>query len=298
MSYEQLSHWMAEIGHHGFDRFAEALAWVTRGAGWSSANAALRELSALAYVEVDWRGRRWGAVPPCLTLLPDAAGHGLMVGARTARLTHEVTEQVTALDALVTPIAQPRAPDALFVAADSEAALADLASSLGIPYVHSVVERLAAVLPDLDAELAGRETPPIVRHYGIERYDFDTKREAWIPVARDEPPGLYRYERSGPRVLHLVDEDARRFEVDLAVGAWADARRQGCHDLLWWRPDGVNGTLDVPMYLPLPSLHARAATLCSGLSATTRDGGLLYANVPEWLALDIATALGQDLVIK
>jgi hypothetical protein len=298
MSYEQLSHWMAEIGHHGFDRFAEAHNWATRGAGWSSANAALRELSALAYIEVDWRGRRWGAVPPCLTLLPDAAGHGLIVGARTARLTREVIEQVTALDAVVTPVAQQRAPDALFVAADSETALAEMASSLGIPYVHSVVERLAAVLPDLDAELAGRETPPVVRHYGMERYDFDTTKEAWIPVAHDDLPGLYRYERSGPRVMHLVADDTRRFEVDLAVGAWADARRQGSRELLWWRPDAVNGTLDVPMYLPLPSLHARAATLCSGLSPTLRDGGLLYANVPEWLARDIAATLSQDLVIK
>ena len=174
-------------------------------------------------------------------------------------------------------------------------ALTSVAEALGIPYVHSVVERLAAVMPCLDAELAGRATPPIVRHYGLERFDID---ESFVPVMRDDAPGLYRYERPGPRAIHFVAGDGRRFDVDLAVGTWAEARRLDVLNLLWWRPDGVNGTLDVPRYLPLPSLHARAATLCSGLSARYDDGSFLYDNVPEWVARRIAAALGQDLVIK
>jgi hypothetical protein len=156
---------------------ATAGAMTADGGGadaWTAgSHAALRELSALACVEVDWRTRRWGAVSPCLTLLPDAASHGLLVGARTARLTRESVVDVEASDALVYPGAaaprpapQPRAPDALFVAADSEAALASVAEALDIPYVHSLVERLNAVLPGLDAELAGRATPLIVKHYG------------------------------------------------------------------------------------------------------------------------------------
>lgn len=291
--HEQLLHWVAEIGGSDLDRFADAHAWARPGDGWP--NYALRELSALASVEVDWRARRWGAVPPCLTLLPDAAGHGLLVGARTARLTRELVDGVDAIDAIVSPVAQPRAPDALFVAADSEIALANVAGALDIPYVHSVVERLTVVLPALDAELAGRATPPIVMHYGVERFDLD---EGFLSAEQDDAPGLYRYERSGPRAIHFVAGDGCRFDVDLAVGAWAEARRVGVADLLWWRPDSVNGTLDVPRYLPLPSLHGRAATLCSGLSARYDNGSFLYDNVPDWVADRIAAALGQDLVIK
>lgn len=293
MSYEQLAQWTAEIGHEGFDRFASAHSWATRGAD-GSPFAALRMLSALGYVEVDWRARRWGAVPPCLTLLPDAAGHGLVVGARTGRLTREIAEGVTAQDAELTPVTQSRAPDALFVAADSAKALAAVAATLEIPYVHSVVERLGSVLPCLDAELADRLTPPIVRHYGIERYDLDN---GWEPVAGDDAPGLYLYERSGPRAIHFVAPQGDRFDVDLAVGAWTEARRLGIDDFLWWRPDGVNGTLDIPINLPLPSLPDRAATLCSGLSPRVSDGSTLYANVPEWLAQRIAQALNQNLVL-
>jgi hypothetical protein len=292
VSYEQLSQWVAEIGYDGFNGFVAAHSWTTRGAG-GSPFAALRMLSALGYIEVDWRARRWGAVPPCLTLLPDAAGHGLLVGARTGRLTREIAEGVTAQDAELMPVPQLKAPDALYVAADSAKALAAVAASLDVPYVHSVVERLGGVLPYLDAELVDHLTPPIVRHYGVERYDLDN---GWEPVLRDDVPGLYLYERSGPRAIHFVAPHGDRFDVDLAVGTWAEARRLGIDDFLWWRPDGVNGTLDVPINLPLPSLPDRAATLCSGLSACVSDGSTLYSNVPEWLAQGIAQALSQNLV--
>ena len=294
MSLELLSHWVAEVGSHGFDGFAEAHAWATGGRR-QGALATLRELSALACVEVDWRGRRWGAVAPCLTLLPDAAGHALVVGARTARLTRELTQVTEELEVVVIPTRQDRAPDALYVAADSATVLEEMAASLAIPYVHSVVERLTGVLPDLDAQLSTRGTHPIVRHYGLERYDL---HRGWQPAEREQAAGLHRYERSGPRAIHFNDGGGGRFDVDLGLGAWAEARRLGIDDLLWWRPDGVNGTLDVPRYLPLPALQARAATLCSGLVATYDDGAWLYDNVPEWVAQRIAESVGQQLVIQ
>lgn len=295
MSYEVLAHWLAEVGHHGFDQFTEAHTWALAGRHVASPYAALRELSALAYIEVDWRRRTWGAAPSCLTLLPDAGGHGLLVGARTARLTREVDERIQSHDAIAIPVAQTRAPDSIFIAAGSETALERAADALEIPYAHSVVERLAAVLPGLDAELVTRRTHPVVMHYGVDRYDID---DGWSPVDSDDAPGMYKYERSGPTAIHFVDENDARFDVDLAVGAWAEARRRGVSDLLWWKRDFVNGTLDVPQFLPLPSLHARAATLCSGLPARFHDGSYFYVNVPEWLAHRIASDLAQVLIVK
>lgn len=293
MSHEQLLHWVSELGAGTFDAFGEAHAWTTRRDPPHSMHAALQELSALAHAEVDWRAGRWSAVPPCVTLLPDAAGHGLVVGARTGRVSREILEAAPS-DVYAQPVRQRRAPDAIFLAADSETALERFADALDLPYVHSVVEQLAAVLPDLDAELAGHETPPIVRHYGLERFDLD---DGWGVAEEDRDPGLYRYERAGPRAIHLVGDDGGRHEVDLAVGTWAEARRQAVADLLWWEADGVNGTLNVPPFLPLPTLHARAAALCSGLSPRWDDGCRLYDNVPRWLADAIAAALAQTLVI-
>lgn len=296
MSYERLLYWMSEIGSGGFDQFERSHTWATRGETiWRTAPSALRELSALAHIEINWATREWGAVPPCITLLPDAAGHGLVVGGRTGRLTETLLEELDALDAVAVAHQQRDAPDALYVAADSEHALAEVAGSLGLEYVHSVVEDLATVLPGLDAMSAGRRTHPIVQHYGIERYDFD---ERWLATDADDEPGLYRYDRSGPRAIHYVEASGTRLTVDFGVGVWLESRRQGTNGWIWWHPDAVNGTLDVPMNLPLPALHARAATLCSGLIASLDDGSLRFANVPQWLAESIAKSLDQALVIK
>jgi hypothetical protein len=250
-------------------------------------------MTALGHLEVDWPGARWGAVSPTITLLPDAAGYGLVVGARTARLTAELNA-VDAPDVFVELRVQSRAPDVCFVAADSEQALERLAEGFELPFVHSVTERLAEVLPSLDAMLVPYREPPIVDHYGVERFDLG---ENFLPAEDDRDPGLYRYELSGPRRMQFASEDGTRYRVDLPIGTWAEARRLRDSDLLYWEPDGTNGTLFAPWMLPLPVLHARAATLCSGLRAGWNDNGdIVYVNVPESLAVKIAESLDQQLV--
>jgi hypothetical protein len=290
-SFEQLLHWTAERGAGNFADFITAHAWATGEE--VPAPRTLRLMTALGHLEVDWPGARWGAVSPTITLLPDAAGYGLVVGARTARLTAELNA-VEDPDVFVDLRVQPLAPDACFVAADSEQALERLAERFNVPFVHSVTERLADVLPPLDAMLRPAREPPIVDHYGIERFDLC---EYFVPAEDDRGPGLYRYELSGPRRMQFASEDGIRCRVDLAVGTWAEARRIGDADLLYWEPDGTNGTLFAPWMLPLPVLHARAATLCSGLRAGWNDkGDIVYVNVPEGLAIKIAESLGQELV--
>jgi hypothetical protein len=289
---ERLLHWAAERGSGTIGEMTAAHAWAVGGD--ADGYRVVRHMVALGQVEVDWSKGTWGALHPAITLLPDAAGHGLVVGARTARMTRALVDGIDAPDVIVQPVFQRDAPDAHFVAADSERALRRLAEDLGMPFVHSVTERLASVLPSLDAMLAPLRTPPIACHYGLERYDLDY---GWEVADEDRAPGLYRYELSGPRAHHFVDDADVRYRVDLAVGTWAEARRQQRGDFLIWGPDGVNGTLDAPLWLPLPALHARAAALCTGLAPKrAASGGLLYANVPRRLAARIAETLGQPLM--
>ena len=295
MSYERLLNWMSELGGGSFAQFDAAHSWATRGSSIWSGPGALRELSALGHIEVDWGTRRWVAARPCITLLPDAAGHGLVVGGRTARLTRALLDEVDALDAEAIARSQRDAPDVVYIQADSEVALAGVAAGLGVSYVHSVVDDLGDLLPSLAMLITDTETHPIVQHYGIERYDLDAR---WLAVETDDEPGLYRYERPGPRAVHFVDAAAQRYAIPFAIGVWLEARRTETTDWIWWHPDAVNGTLDVPFNLPLPPLHARAATLCSGLTPLLREGSLRYANVPFGLAERIAVSLEQELVIK
>lgn len=289
--YERLLHWVAERGSGSFGDFGNAHAWATEEE--VPALRTLRLMTALGHVEVDWPGARWGAVSPTITLLPDAAGYGLVVGARTALLTARLVE-VDETDVFVDLQAQRAAPDVCFVAADSADALERLSAQFNLPFVHSVAKRLGDVLPSLDAMLHPyRVSSGNPSNYGIERFDLD---DDFVPIGSDTEPGLYRYEMSGPRRLQFVDEDGTRYRVDLAVGAWAEARRSGDVDLLLWAPDGTNGTFYAPWMLPLPVLQGRAAALCSGLRPDfNSQGDVVYVNVPEWLAVRIAESLGQQL---
>lgn len=239
--YEQLLHWAAEVGEGKLGAFSDAHAWATGEE--VPAMQTLRVMTALGHVEVDWSGRRWAAVSPTITLLPDAGGYGLVVGARTARLASELIDGVDDPEVLVQAVAQWHAPDACFVAANSETALERLAEQLNLPFVHSVSERLGGVLPSLDAMLIASKEPAVVDHYGVARFDLDA---GFLPVDQDEGPGLYRYEIAGPRRMQFRADDDSRYHVDLAVGAWADARRLGDTNLIWWEPDGMNGTLSRP----------------------------------------------------
>mgnify|MGYP003622973848 CR=1 FL=1 len=72
--------------------------WNVSAGDWATDDArvpalrTIRRMAALGHVEVDWSSGRWGALDPAITLLPDAGGYGLVVGARTARFTRDLME--------------------------------------------------------------------------------------------------------------------------------------------------------------------------------------------------------------
>jgi hypothetical protein len=130
---------------------------------------------------------------------------------------------------------------------------------------------------------------------GVER--FDVLADRWRPVERDIEPGLYRYEHRG-RELRWIDEERRPYRVDFALGAYCELRRVQKSDILHWMQLPVNGTLSVPLRAPLPVLHARAATMCSGLAPQRHAGVLRYENVPRRIAEAIASSLDQQLQVS
>jgi hypothetical protein len=296
VSYDQLLEWMSERGGGDWKLLRDAHDWaVPEGERWLVHTAA-RQLSALGHIEVDWESFMWSAVPPAITLLPSAGGYGLLVGGRTQRLREMLIDELDDPDTYCMLADQPRAPSAIYIDADNEQDLVELAEQLEIPFTHSVVEQLAYALPSLDAMIADASAVPVHSKYGLERYDLDGDR--WILCDADREPGFYRYERPGPRLLRFIDGAGEAWKVDFALGCYVEAKRVERRDLIAWQPDGPTGTLHVPLRAPLPTLHARAATLCSGLSASRVGSVLVYRNVPEWLASKIAATLEQELRLR
>jgi hypothetical protein len=293
LSHELLLQWMSERGSGSWDEFRDAYRWAVPDARAGAAHRFMRALATLAHVETDWDAGAWTAAPTVVTLLPSAGGHGLLAGARTGRLRAVLAD---GLDEAPHVFAffreQEDAPDVCFIACDSEADLIELAAQLDVPFEHSVADRLASLLPPIDAMLAERLSTPGVPDLGVDRLDVQADR--WRPVESDREPGLYRYEYRG-RELRWIDEEGRPHRVDLALGAYCELRRLARSDVLSWMELHVNGTLSVPLSAPLPVLQARAATMCSGVAPQRYAGVLRYENVPLRIAEAIAASLDQQL---
>ena len=256
----------------------------------------------LGYMEVSWSDSAWAASPPVLTLLPAGGGYGILLGARTRYLADRLRlAELSSSDLLVLPRRQPQGPDALYIGATDETHVESLAAQLGIPYETSVPERLSRLLPPLDSALDVSWTTDPPGGWETSRWDpgnFHPTHAEGIAG-----PGLYRIEVHYRSRWRFVDDSGKVFNLDGPTGFYAELRRTGQH-VLCYTPESPNGTLEVPLGAPLPSLHARAAALCTGLMpAESRSGHFRshtrsFANVPKVIAQRIAESLGQRLVMR
>ena len=293
---ELLLQWMSERGSGSWGQFAAAYRWGNEDADSGDTYAYMRTLSTLGHAEIDWASGEWAMAPTMVTLLPDAGGHGLITGARTGKMRSHLEDGLSHMPN-VFPFfqEQSRGPDVCFVACDSERDLTELADELQVPYEHSVAERLCAILPSVDAMLASRAAMPGVPDLGVER--FDAERGRWYSVEHDRDTGMYRYERRGRRELRWKDPEGQVFQVDQALGVYAELRRLGIWGVIRWYEDSLHGSLGVRLHAPLPVLHARAAAMCSGLAPIRQGQLLMYRNVPLALAERIAETLDQRLAV-
>jgi hypothetical protein len=185
------------------------------------------------------------------------------------------------------------APSAILIACEDETNIEHLAERLQIDYEFSVSDRLSELLPELDSYLALASAPRAPRGYGVARLELTTLE--WVDAEHDRAVGLYRYDAYGRPTYRLVAGQDETYKVDLAIGAWVALSRWG-ENKLRYVEDDVNGTLAVPVATPLPTLHARAAALCSGLAPGRIGHALWYRNVPRRVAERIARSLDQTLL--
>jgi len=299
MSVDLLLEWASEVAEGSWQQLRDAHEWIATAYPLSSASwrptpgMTARRLTTLGHLEIDWQHGRWAVAPPLLTILPSAGAHALLTGARTRALTDELADATDDDPALfVTRCSQRLAPTAILIACKDETHIESLAEMMGIGYEFSVSDRLSALLPSLDSYLALASTTPAPSGYGVEQLNLQSLR--WADAESDRSPGLCRYDHYGRPTYRLVTED-ETYNVDWAIGAWSALSRWG-ENKLQYRRDAVNGTLIAPVGAPLPTLHARAAALCSGLAPGRINGADWYRNVPRHVAERIARALDQTLV--
>lgn len=303
MNYDLLLEWTSERGTGSISGFKAAHDWLSLAADDSTwrpkATTTALVMASLGHIEVDWTGRSWAATSAMLTILPSAGGHSLLTGGRTRTLMKRVWQTVEdANDVYVFEQAQ-EGPSAVFVAAEDETVVEQLATRLEIDYDFCVAERLSRVLPSLESTIALTNDSTPARGFGVWRLGIAIDSdESWREVTSDTGPGLYKYDVWGRAEFRWVDAAGRHLPVDKFTGIYAELQRQS-HQCLRLVLDGPNGELMVPAWAPLPALQARAAVLCSGLApyfdraSRTRR----YPNVPPRIARRIGRSLGQEVEV-
>lgn len=293
--------WMSETGAGRVSDLRERLAWLARTEDFPVAAPApgrwLRDISALGHAEIDWQHDRWAVAPPAITPLPCSDGTAVLAGSRRAGLLERL-ESTDVSVLICRPGPAPGdlpVPAAVLIQYDSTDGLRAAAATAGASFSGCAARKLASRLPALRA---GQEAPPPARgNETLERLDTGT---SFSPASGDED-GLYRLRLQGrPAYLHRQDGTWRH--CDLATGVFTEYARRGGTSVMRWRAEreslsGPVGMVFIDWGAPLPPLHARALTLCSGLpprfSSAARTA--TYSNVPADVASAVARSLLQRL---
>lgn len=264
----------------------------------------LRDAVSLAYMDIDWRNRRWCAAPPALTRLPQARGLAVLTGSRTAAFDARVAQAVQdgLLELFQVPSARPLRdiplPPSLIVQFDNEAGLANWAAELGVSYTPCFALQGAALLPPLSPG-----APTSAPEFGKPLEQYDLERGGYRPVPRPQGEGLYRLKRRDSKRVCQVLRGGQWYESSHEQGVYLVLEtRSRAADVLRWRPEKDSGrqrfgTLFVDWGYPLPDLHRRVAVMCCGLAPriNAQAENLAYDNVPHAIAIKIAQSLGQHL---
>lgn len=273
----------------------------------------IREMSALAYLEVDFGLNRWTAAPPALVVLPGLDGLCALTGVREAALAQAVDDlgddgfafYHSPASNLPIPL-----PDMLFIQLERQSAIdrlhhrlrvhspelvnarcaASAIASIAQP-IRTTLRLTAAPVPDPGSELERLDIENLLT-------DMSDEPLEWIAVSPHSPTvGAYRWRRQG-RLLHAAFsgeawQSGERSDVIHTV-----LSRMGESSLTWMPSDDSplqRGILSVNKHLDLPALHKRAATLCTGLPSRVLLAQRTYQGVPLYVARLLATSLGQHL---
>jgi hypothetical protein len=303
VNHDRLLAYLSEKGSGTWPELKEAWEWIAEstddpgGRAWIAA----RDLASLGHIEITWGDDGgWCAAPVVVTMIPRSGGRALVTGARTRFLyskgdgeesgSGRLTEAAEHLDLWVDECEADNGPLTLFVACKSDMDARRLAEELGVAYTYEVAEQLAALLPPLASY--ARLWPEGELPRGLDAEWFDPDSLSWESTEAVSEYGLYRCRTYQGHVSALK-----------AVSGWRRVNRElGVFEVLRWEEkpvlayDEQGFQLSLPAQTPLPALHARSATLCSGRLPrfSYQEGGrLTYDNIPDDIASSIAAALSQ-----
>lgn len=295
-AHDALLTWCSEIGSGDIEAFRRSC----RHLRLSSAPCA-RILSALGHVEFDWDHRRFATAPTTLTTIPGLPGRLLLTGARPYGLIGRLAD-VAAASAWDVDVSREvchqfaKAPSTAFIDADPADAPAFCAAA-EIQFAPCASSQISELLPDVRLASATVAHRPDSRfpHALIDPHSFQPR---WDLTVSDSHEGLWLYRTWGRRrqMILRVGDDEPRLVLDPDYAPYLMARPDDADPVIEY--SRAHHLLIVNAAAPLPQLHARAASLCSGRIPIRRDvaPGIAYdhyVNVDPQTAARILRSLGE-----
>lgn len=298
--FDQFLEWLSEQGTGSWDDFKASHAWLfgqSPDMAWRKPGRTAHLLSTLGHLEMSWEQERWSVARPCLVNITNAGGIAVLTGSRPRSLLRRLEAETGAesdLEVMLIPVTPPEGPEVIYLQYEGEADLQRLTNSIGARFERYASRSLLKIVPSLEAAISGSRIsadPP--KGFDLARFIPSTLR--WDAVLSPNSPGLFRYRAYG-HDRYWLRRGGRTREVDKDYGMWAALGMESRH-VIAHRASGFTGTLIVPMSVPLPLLHARAAVLCSGQPPfrETATRTLHYINVSQKVARQLAQSLDQNL---
>lgn len=306
-----LLRWVSELGSGSVAELRNGIGWYagshglpdSRSAIWKWVNA----MGALGHLDVAWRSGTWSCSPPAVTRIPYSDGLAAVTGERRRSAQQALLSHGPRLGLEAAWVRPPcpqgelPLPAVLLISYWSPGQLEELASLTGAAYTPCFALQAAETLPGAQAEEpdGGPRTGALINRYTPPSEDSTGK---WAETGNHTEDGLYRWKRTDSRTVFRIRRSGSWFKTSKEVGVYAESRRRGISALSWTQEPGPGrwriGSLAVHAEAPLPPLHARTATLCSGLPSRTSPGGAaVYDNVPWRVARAIAESLGQRISV-
>jgi hypothetical protein len=282
-SYDLLLTYLSELGSGEWTRFRAAIQGISNNdSDDDQAYFVKADFEALGHIEFWPEENLWSVAPAALVQIPSEIGaQAILAGSRFASLMTKLRDN----ECICT--SQLRAPNRILVNRASVSDLMRLAEDLNVTWSPNFSERLAKVVPSTSLLFESAEDSPAPSGWSIQKFE-DLR---WVDTSNDRGNGFYRY-RYFTTEYRLKWEDRCR-KLDRSTGIYEFCRRTG---KLIVDYDPASKSLKVPLIAGLPTLAARAATLCSGFlpaieRAPSSPPVLAFSNVPEYTARLIRASL-------
>lgn len=300
-----LARWVAETREGTTRDLRDRAQWAARTADRvvSAAEAGrwLRDLSNLGSIEIDWDAGRWSACPLVVTRLPGPDAYAVLAGPRTARQDAAIERSALGVHRVPQPATGPDhldRPTVVLLQYDQPGDLPAAAVAMGAEWVPCAALQLGDLLQSPEPGLQAAQ--PRYADPSLERFDGSALRWRPEPPAAEHSVGAYRVDVEG-RKRYLFGSSGQWRRCDLPTAVFSELARTG-RSAFQWRPEGGAGrnkfgTVFTDWGAPLPTLHQRALTLCTGFVPRFWAGAetAAYRNIPRVLADRVAATLHQQI---